>query len=124
MGGNTGGSAKPRSEKAADEKDVNEWLQIVIDSLAFEYGWTKDAIFSMFPAEIEILMRRIRENHERREDAELLRLMMAARAPHTEDAGQAIINTIMAKYKEAVEEEVTEESIKREMAIARSLMQR
>lgn len=125
MGGDRNGdTGHAKAKKPADEKDVNEWLQAVIDILASEYGWNKEQIFSMFPAEVEILMDRIRTRNEAKTDAELIRMIIAARTPHTKDQGQAIINTIMAKQKVDPDGEVTEESIRREMAIARSLLQR
>ena len=123
MGGDTNGNPG-NNEGEATEKDVNEWLQATVDVFADAYGWSKDTIFAMFPAEVEILLRRIRTRNEQRDDAELVRLIVAARAPHTEDHGQGVLNTILAKYKGLKDDDVTEESIKRELAIARSLLQR
>ena len=97
---------------------------MIVDTLASGYGWTKESIFELYPAEVEIYIRRIRKSNEQRDDAELLRMIIAARAPHTDDHGQGIINTILAKYKELSPTDVTEESIKRELAIARALLQR
>lgn len=122
MGGNT--DSPTRDESPANEKDVNEWLQIIIDSLASEYGWTKEEIFVMYPKEVEILIARIRARRETQEDTQFLRMIMAARAPQTEDGGQELINSIMGKYQTLATEKVTEESIKRELALARSLLQR
>lgn len=111
--------------KKASKDDVNEWLQIVIDALGNAYGWTKDAIFMLYPAEVEILMRRINKRKEVEDDAEFLRMVYAALAPHMEDRGKSLINTVSAKHKTITDnDDVTPESIAREMAIARALLQR
>lgn len=81
-------------------------------------------MFLMYPKEVEILIERIRARREQEEDAEYLRMITAASAPHSKDGGKAIINQIMAKYKSIAMEDVTAESIRQELAIARSILQR
>lgn len=96
-----------------------------MDALASEYGWTKEVIFEAYPQEVEILMRRIRERKEAKDDADLLRMITAAQVPHLEDGGKSIVNTILSRHKHKQREEaVTEESIKRELAIANMLLRR
>ncbi len=97
---------------------------MVIDALAGAYGWTKDAIFEMFPAEVEILVRRIRARKEQEDDKIFLMMIQAALAPHTKDGGQQLIKTIMAKHKKLDVKGVTAETIASEMAIARRMLQR
>lgn len=81
-------------------------------------------MFLMYPREVEILVGRIHARKEMADDAEFLRMIYAARAPQTEDGGQELINTVLAKYKTLAVHDVTEESIKRELALARSILQR
>lgn len=96
MGGDTG---RVRSRTAREKERAINWLQWIIDCLASEYGWTKDHIFSLYPAEIEILQKQIAERRERDEDYDLIRQLIAARAPMTKDAGMALIKQLQAKHK-------------------------
>ena len=79
----------------------------------------------LYPAEIDIYKRQIVKRDEARQDGDFLRMLIAARAPHTKDHGDKLLKDILAKYKTLDEQDdVTPESRKRELAIARSLLRR
>lgn len=124
MGGANASSADAEGRRKADAKDVNEWLQIIIDALGSEYGWNKEEIFNAFPQEIEILMRRIRERRQQMDDVMFMHMITAARVPMMEDSGQSILQTIAARYGALDASPVTKESIEKDLAIARSLLAR
>lgn len=90
-----------------------------------EYGWNKDDIFALYPAEIHILERKIEQRKARDDDYELLRLLIAARAPLTKDVGTALMKQIQARWQEIdMGEGVTPESRKRDLARFRKKLER
>ncbi len=107
---------------AIDQLDVEEWLQIYIDAFGSEYGYKKADTFALYPKEVEILMRRIRARRKLNEDLQLLHMIIAARAPHTNDGGKAIIEQITGESKAAAAKEVTKESIERGLSMVNNLL--
>ena len=78
----------------------------------------------MYPKEVEVLIEKINERANEENDRELLNMIHAALAPHTKDMGQGMIKTISAKYKTLIDDDVTPESIAKDIAMARQMMRR
>lgn len=126
MGGDTSGAATRKTARSSKyEERVRDWLQWVIDLLASEYGWSKDHIFSLYPAEVEILEKKIEQRREKDADAQMVRLLIAARAPMTKDAGTSMLKQLIAKHKEPdMGDGVTSATRKRDLARARKFIAR
>lgn len=122
MGGNK--RITPEKRKGKDhEESVANWLQTVIDTLAFEYGWSKAEIFDMFPREIEILVEEARKRQARESDMRQYQLAIAACVPHMKDGGKQFIRDLINKYRRFDDgSEVTKEQIDRDTEIAKRVL--
>ena len=122
MGGNERNI--PRKTSAKDRKEsVDDWLQEVIDVLAYEYGWSKAEIFDMYPMEIEILMRKASKRREADDDMRQYKAAIAACVPHMKDGGKEYLNSLVNKYKRFDDgSTITKEDIDRNTKIAKSVL--
>lgn len=121
MGGDKHGTSTGSTGK--DEKGVARWLQAVIDTLAAEYGWTKNDILDMYPRELEILVELARKRREQESDMQQYQMAIAACVPHMKDGGKQFLRDLVSKYKRYDDgSDVTPESIARDNDIAKMVL--
>ncbi len=118
-----GGDQRNTPEKPKGKEGVENWLQVVIDTLASEYGWTKDAIFDLYPQEIEILLATARKRRAQESDLAQYQMAISACVPHMKDGGQQFMRDLLAKYRQYDDgSDVTQESIERDNNMAKMLL--
>lgn len=95
----------------------------MIDALGYEYGWPKEAIFDLYPREIEILMAKARKRREQENDVRQYQLAIAACVPHMKDGGKQFMRDLLNKYRRFSDgSEVTKEQIDRDTEIAKRVL--
>lgn len=120
MGGDSATGGKRQSGKK-----IKNWLHWHIDLLAHEYGWQKSQIFDLYPREVEHLEAEIERRKDEESDADLMRQIMAARVPMSKDGGEQLISVLKAKHGlHMAVDDVTHESIARDMKMARRMLRR